>query len=334
MSFFKDLGGLYTGHQTGRENSLQQLKTFPGHVMEVCMDSNSPLYESTRDIGKIKFRDLVNEYNRSEDLVVKVAYPLDRSIARYPYPGEEVIIYRAFGETTSPLTRTMVNIYFYSFVVSALHNPSFNAHPFIGTDKYHIDKTNPFISYDTAKKRFDKRIKEIGSVKENGDKIKVYKQLKPYEGDFILQGRFGNSIRFGSTSQKEDNAWKQSGLNGDGIMILRVDRDSTTNEKDMLVAEDINKDDTSMYFCTAQKVELELACSPALKTWIYNFDVPDKGSKEMEKLLNRDSDTSGLWQKAVETNKPVTEAYQTPKNDGVPLEPTPTTPAPNTTTQQ
>lgn len=320
MSFFKDIGGLYTGYQTGNQNNRQQLKAYPGHVLEVCMDSNSPLYESSRDIGKIRFRDLAREYNRAEEEVVGLAYPLDRSIARYPYPGEEVIIFRAFGETTTPLTRTMVNICFYTFVVSALHNPSFNAHPFIGTDKYHIDRTNPFISYDTAKKRFDKRIKQIDSVKEGGDSIKVYKQLKPYEGDFILQGRFGNSIRFGSTSLKEDNAWKQSGMNGDGIMVMRVDRDSTRDEKNMFTAEDIDKDDASIYLCTSQKIEMDLACAPTLKTWMYNYDIPDKGSKEAEKLLNRDSDTSGLWQKAVDTSQPVDQAYLTPKGDNTPTE--------------
>lgn len=277
------------------------------------MDSNSPLYESSRDIGKIRFRDLAREYNRSEEEVVGLAYPLDRSFARYPYPGEEVIIFRAFGETTTPLTRTMVNICFYTFVVSALHNPSFNAHPFIGTDKYHIDKTNPFISYDTAKKRFDKRIKQLESVKDGGDTIKVYKQLKPYEGDFILQGRFGNSIRFGSTSVKEDSAWKKSGMNGDGIIVMRVDRDSTKSEKDMFIAEDVDVDDSSIYLCTSQNIEMELACAPSLKTWMYNFDIPDKGSEEAKKLLNQDSSTSGLWQKAVSDTDPVSQAYKNPQ---------------------
>lgn len=49
-------------------------------------------------------------------------------------------------------------------------------------------------------------------------------------------------------------------------MVLRVDRKTTTDAKDLLIAEDINIDDATIMLCSGQKVELELACSD-LKTW-------------------------------------------------------------------
>jgi len=334
-TFFQDISGLYKGPQTGTTDGLQQLKVFPGHVLEICLDENSSLYESNRDIGKIRFRDLVREYNKEEKAAVKTAYPLDRSMARYPLPGEEVIIFRAFGETTSPNSTVLANIFFYSFVVSTLHNISYNANPFVGTDKYHIDKKNPFMSYDQAKKRLQSKIKNANAVVDVDNKPKVYKQLQPFEGDFILQGRFGTSIRHTATLPKADNPWKSSGTAGDGLIILRADRDSTNKESDMLTLEDINVDDASIYMCTSQKIELDLACSKYMRSWAATYDIPAHGSAEAADTFQRSVDTSGLWQKAVETDKPADQAFKAPaaaEGGDTPNPPTP--PAPNTQTTE
>jgi hypothetical protein len=331
-TFFQDISGLYKGPQTGATDSLQQLKVFPGHVLDICLDENSPLYESNRDIGKIRFRDLVREYNKEEQAAVKTAYPLDRSIARYPMPGEEVIIFRAFGETTSTKSLVLANIYFYSFVVSTMHNVSYNANPFIGTDKYHIDKKNPFMSYDQAKRRLEGKIKNGDAVVADNKPI-VHKQLKPYEGDFILQGRFGTSIRQTATLPKADNPWKSSGTAGDGLIIIRADRETTNKESDMLTQEDINKDDASIYVCTSQKIELELACSKSIRSWAMTYDIPAHGSEAAKDTFATITNTAGLWQKAVETDKPLDQAFQSPASNtnGESVNP-PTTPTPNTQT--
>lgn len=297
-TLFTGLGDLYQSSGAQQSNGLQQLKVFPGQVVEICMDENHSLYESPRDIGKIRFRDLVYEYNRAEKELFKQAFPLDRSITRYPLPGEEVIIYRAFGEATAPAALVMANLYFYSFVVSAMHSITSNINPFIGTDKYHIDKSDPFLSYDQAKKRFDNKLQSINSIKDTSNKVKIYKQLAPDEGDFILQGRFGNSIRFGSTKPKAKtkNEWSEKGVEGDGIMVLRVDRDMTSDEKAMLVSEDADKDDALIYMCTSQNVPITLMCSSEMKTWAARYNLGEDGVAEAGRLT-ADKDTSELWQK-------------------------------------
>lgn len=299
-TIFTGLGDLYQSSGVQQSKGLQQLKTFPGQVVEICMDENHPLYESPRDIGKIIFRDLVYEYNRAEKELTKQAFPLDRSIARYPLPGEEVIIYRAFGEATGPAALVMANLYFYSFVVSAMHSITSNINPFMGTDKYHIDKNDPFLSYDQAKKRFDKKLQSKNSVKDTSDKVKIYKQLAPDEGDFILQGRFGNSIRFGSTKPKQTtkNGWSEKGVEGDGIMVFRVDRDVTSDEKAMLVSEDGDKDDALIYMCSSQNVPITLACSAEMKSWKTRYNLGEDGNAEVGRLT-ADKDSSELWQKVV-----------------------------------
>jgi len=296
-TIFTGLGDQYPISRAQQTDGLQQLKTFPGQVVDICMDENHSLYESPRDIGKIRFRHLVYEYNRAEKELTKQAFPLDRSIARYPLPGEEVIIYRAFGEATGPAALVMANLYFYSFVVSAMHNVTSNINPFMGTDKYHIDKANPFLSYDQAKKRFDNKLKSKNSIKEVDDKLKIYKQLAPDEGDFILQGRFGNSIRFGSTTNKTKtkNNWSSDGSEGDGIMVFRVDREKTSDEKAMLVNEDGNSDDAIIYMCSSQNIPIDLACSVSMSSWATKYRLATGGSKDEIAKLTQNDKTKIWW---------------------------------------
>jgi len=314
-SFFTGLSEyLQQSTPTGDLDKLQQYKTFPGHVLAVCMGEGSPMYETGRDIGKIKFRDLAREYNKDEDLCTKVAYPLDRSIARYPYPGEEVIIYRAFGEVTSPNALTLSNIFYYTFVVSTHHNVTYNQNPFIGTDSLHVNSANPFISYDVAKRRFEKVTKDLNSVRDGANKTKIYKQLRPQEGDFVLQGRFGQSIRMGSTSAVDtNNEWNgdgKPGVAGDGIMVLRVDRDNTITEKDMYTSGLADTDDAAIYLCTSQNIPLLLACTKEMKSWGASYGLVDNAADQVGGALTTNQDTSQLWQKVVDSTKPIDTVYQ------------------------
>lgn len=317
-TLFKGLGDNYGPRSIGGGGSQQTPPlVFPAHVLEVCTGTDSPLYETVRDIGKIKFRDLNYDVNIPENKVTSVAYPLDRSFIRYPYPGEQVMIFYAFSETLDPSSTVMQNAFFYSFVVSSFHNISYNQHPFLGVDINHLNPDNPFINYDNAKTRFDKKTNDINSVKDGSNKIKIYKQLEPQEGDYIIQGRFGTSVRMSSTTPSANNQtpWNSnnpSGVSGDGIIVLRADRDFTTEEKSMLTNENIDTDDSSIYMCTSQKVELTLACSKRLLSWRARYDLPDQGTSEAEGIVGTTKDTSQLWQKVVDTTQPIASSYQNP----------------------
>lgn len=313
-SLFIGLGGLYTQTPNTSPGLKTQSNVFPAQVLDVCLDSNSSLYRSVKDIGVISFRDPALDFKKAEKDILKTAYPLDRSVARYPVPGEEVIIFKAIGDaggTNAP--RSAVSLFFYSFVVSAMHNISFNVDPFLATELKAIDPTNPFPSLKQAEQRFDKKRKDLDLSKDSSGNIKIFKQLQPYEGDFILQGRFGNTIRFGSTSPKITTPWVKEatapGIAGDGIMILRVDRDSSNKENDMLVSEDIDKDDSSIYLCTSQRVEISLACSKELKSWKARYNLSDASKNSGGSNVGATKDVNELWQKPIPANVPIDQAY-------------------------
>ena len=87
------------------------------------------------------------------------------------------------------------------------------------------------------------------------------KNLQPFEGDVIHQGRWGQSLRFGSTvdNAKISNTWSKDGNNGDPITIIRNGQHNDGNDPWVPQVEDINKDDSSIYITSTQKIPIEVA---------------------------------------------------------------------------
>jgi hypothetical protein len=81
--------------------------------------------------------------------------------------------------------------------------------------------------------------------------------LLPFEGDFIQEGRWGNSLRFGSTVQETSNNWSTYGSNGDPITILRNGQGNQTEEGWIPIVEDVNNDNSSIYLTSTQQVPLK-----------------------------------------------------------------------------
>jgi len=86
------------------------------------------------------------------------------------------------------------------------------------------------------------------------------KDLMPFEGDTFIQGRFGQSIRLGSTVpvMKNFNTWSTSGENGDPITIILNSQGSrpAVGKFDPIV-EDINRDGSAIWMTSTQEVILE-----------------------------------------------------------------------------
>ena len=94
------------------------------------------------------------------------------------------------------------------------------------------------------------------------EKSNIY-PLYPFEGDYIIEGRFGNSLRFGSTDISNStplNSWSVSGSNGDPITILRNGQNiELTGSAQSLIVEDINKDLSSIYLTSTQILPIKVS---------------------------------------------------------------------------
>lgn len=117
----------------------------------------------------------------------------------------------------------------------------------------------------SAERKSDK--KEFGYTFPK--KPKRTPNLQPFEGDDLYEGRFGTSIRFGSTVTgdmsvyAEKPTWDGSG-NGDPLLYLRVKKPTagSTNSAESIEInnnkyeiEDIEKDDSSIVLTSNQKLK-------------------------------------------------------------------------------
>jgi hypothetical protein len=85
------------------------------------------------------------------------------------------------------------------------------------------------------------------------------KNLQPYEGDILNEGRWGQSIRFGSTvlGGEPKNTWSDVGTNGDPIMIMRNGQHDDGNDAWIPQIENINEDSSSIYLTSTQQIPIE-----------------------------------------------------------------------------
>ena len=294
------------------EPGLSRQRIVPAHVLEVCMDTRSNMYENPADIGKIRYRDVGNLTpfkSRIEDEITTEAWPMDRALGRYPLPGEQVMVFEAFGDVKLPSASALQRISFYAFNVNTNHIITSNQTPFIVSNVDTISKTR--VATSIATKRFkDKLIDE--AVYRDGSEVKIYPQIQPYEGDFILQGRFGNSIRLGSTAPKTEGKrkrgdealpWKSYGLPGDPIMTLRVNSENVTDTADMYVVEDPTKDQGSIYLCSTQNIELKLQIPKRMKTWEEAYTVTAGSDKKDGQIKSTSKLYEEIYSKVIEMDQ-------------------------------
>ena len=100
------------------------------------------------------------------------------------------------------------------------------------------------------------------------------KPLRPFEGDNILEGRFGNTIRLGSTS-KPLNPWSRNGENSDPIIIIRNGQFNNTNDDTFIPnVENINNDDSSIYLTSNQNISNFEVASKNMQSYVKGADKP------------------------------------------------------------
>lgn len=129
--------------------------------------------------------------------------------------------------------------------------------------------------------------------------IKDINNLQPFEGDVILQGRHGNTIRLGGTIAVSDASSKDSRYQkmptweaGDAgpqapIIILRAGQsDKEKNADHNYVIEKIDEDKSSIYICSGQKVPIIMASPKFDALRMQTGATPDSYENEAEYTIN------------------------------------------------
>jgi hypothetical protein len=184
------------------------------------------------------------------------AYPAFPNIKHYPLINELVpIIYLTDIDSTK--NTTSVSAYYLPPINvwnSVTHNgiPSSNILPESQTKNYQqVEAGSPNIISEQSTEI------NLGQTFNENNVIDIH-PLLPYEGDIIYEGRFGNSIRLGSTVKNPaiSNSWSEVGKNGSPIFIIRNGQGSYTTDSWEPVTENINNDKSSIYLTSTQQIPL------------------------------------------------------------------------------
>lgn len=219
----------------GQLNNLDN-KFIPVRVTDIILDSNHPKfnnYGGWNSIGIIEFELLDKPSN--EKNILK-AYPYLFNIKSYPLVNEIVQIFRLPDRNLNQISN--FSSYYYLPAINIWNNQHHNAYP------------NPL-----SNKEFS-----LNSPLNKGtfeERSNIHPIL-PFAGDNIFEGRFGNSIRLGSTVENKYNEWSSDGKNGDPITIIRNGQPlNSTDEAWVPQVEDINNDLSSMWFTSTQKIPIK-----------------------------------------------------------------------------
>lgn len=239
-----------------------------GRVTDIILDINFPEifnYGGLNGIGTIFFT-IVNASNPD----VANAKPFFPQMSSYPLVNELVLIFKLpntdIGKNVSEET------YYYMNMISLWNHPHHNAYP------------NPVNTSDlppSQQKDYEQTI--AGSVRRVTDESTEINlnspsnpsqntfiernnihPLLPFAGDIIYEGRWGNSIRLGSTAKakniKPSNPWSDYGKNGNPITLIRNGQPlSSSNAGWEPIVEDINRDQSSVYLTSNQRIPIKVA---------------------------------------------------------------------------
>jgi hypothetical protein len=269
-------------------------------------------------LGSVKFTPLgtvVDEDNPSN----LIAKPLFNNISKYPILEEIVMILNApsYGLNDDPQSKT----FYYLTTVGLWNSIHHNAFPDIAT-------------YGGGDLNFGQTFIE----KEN------IRSLLPEEGDVLFEGRWGNSIRFSSTTKQKtiNNPWSSTGEVGMPITIIRNNQSNLDINPDpwVPVYEDPNNDGSSIYLCAGQDIPLDYA-SKNLKSFNITlgagfnsslqipdprFITPDQSPKEADNLKQPEPlyyVTESITQIAPLTSSLITSSLTT-TSSVTPISPPPT----------
>lgn len=167
-----------------------------------------------------------------------LAKPSNINIKKIPMVGEFVLIYKTFNQESTSIKRREVWYYITSIDVQSSMNENMLPGVSDAVPQETIDQIKPGNNFDR----------------------KSISPLQPYEGDLIIEGRWGNSIRFSSTidlNGAQDHysvpvPWKGANAQGAPIIVLSNGRKNIPNKQ--FVSEDIQTDEASLYLTSTQKI--------------------------------------------------------------------------------
>lgn len=205
------------------------------------------------------------------------ARPFYSNNSSYPLINE--LIFLISGPNSNIGGNLSSKSFYYINMFNIWNNPHHNAYP------NPVTQNTPEGKYDDFFKVGDVTVRKTdsGSLENEGNSTSLNSPfnisqntfiertnihpLLPIPGDIIQSGRWGNSIRFSSTANPNTNNpgdeltifnnWSTVGKNGDPITLIRNGQNPNSPKEGWVpITEDINKDLSSLYLTSTQKIPI------------------------------------------------------------------------------
>jgi hypothetical protein len=237
---------------------------FSARVLLTMYDETSapPLFSrigAWSSIGSIFFKKMTQQAGVAID-VNNIAKPLFPNFKNYPLKDEIVYVIALpdanAGEDPNDIT------YYYFQPINLWNSNHHNAlpNPLINDTLPESQKQDYLQTTAGAVRRVTDGSTEIDLGNTFIERSNI-KPLQSFEGDIIHEGRWGQSLRFGSTVNNSGvpNPWSVSGINGDPVTILRNNQYDDNKDPWIPQVEDINKDESSIYLTSTQKIPIDVS---------------------------------------------------------------------------
>lgn len=269
MALGPNFGNVVGGEASGKGGSTTSY--FPARVKEVITsDSTDPKSLFVQNggwasLGFISFHPLFGPVD-GNDKGSLIAKPLFSNFTQIPLVNEIVLILQAPNILNDDPQSQQ---FYYLTTVNIWNSIHHNGFPDLQNLSANTKQT---MLADYSKIRAGIQVSPKNEIKQLDLGTKFIedpskaRNLIPQQGDMIVSGRFGNSIRFSHTaktdkSSKALNTWSVSGSNTDPITIIRNGQRVIDPKlpKWLPTVEDINLDDSSIWLTSGQEIKIDFA---------------------------------------------------------------------------
>lgn len=235
-----------------------------GRVVDIILDEGTTDEEKEKfkangewaGVGTIFYKSVTQPVgiNQSRTEGVK-AFPYFPNFKHYPLIGEIVPIIQLPAPTIGVSTTTDTVSYYLppTNIWNTVHH---NAYPYLPglppsqQKSYTQSEAGSFVKDSPNQSSI-----EFGKTFVQRDNIR---DLLAFEGDVIVEGRWGNTIRLGSTVTSRPNNWSSVGVCGDPIIMIRNRQNQpNTTPIQQPEIEDINKEGSSVYLTSTQAIPIQ-----------------------------------------------------------------------------
>ena len=236
-------------------------------VIDIILNDQHPDFVDYSDIGKAKIRFVNSEIGKDVG-ILSYAKPLDSGIKNFPLLHEVVIGVKYLGDL------------YYTQRLNVFNNVNENAFPFISMATFQGKGTSGATAqeYEDASENPNtaggNEELSLGNTFKRNDRVRP---LQPFEGDYIIESRFGETIRLGSNQETGTPTFKLTVGQAEEVPDVIIQP----------IEEDLNLDQNSIWIGTDEDMPLNPA---TIESDVHLQFYPDKPSEFIGNQIFMNSD--------------------------------------------